>query len=496
MDKAILDIPLNPFAISGTSKTSPKASKVTNDWLDAHRGFLQQQAEKLGITGQNDLANHPEIKSRIVDALLYKGSRGDANAITEYNRLVGIGRALSKIDKKKFGGMLPEQSSKLTSAVTKGPFAKMQLEDLFLVHETQYPFKFDANGNALIYPTSKYQTTGDNVEFFRDTIHFALNHVVQGHNQREAVGKGGHILVAKLKDVLKANPGSLDNLYGIDTFLTPPPGLPITFPKGSFKTFTTQEDSYREGFEAMSSLLKPGRKLLRFEGGSDSLTDFNASQAITRMAQKLQTTSQMHFGHGTEQVTRMDRIAAAGPSPEELINFMLKLSPNARASFFARRSYFSDFSGLDKLKFKDDFFSGVKEQIKSTSVMFNGGLIPKFANGGLVSGFGSQGVPAILHGGEYVVNSKAVKNIGLSALQAMNDMRFNTPKAPSYAGPVQPQTTSSSNVNIYVDNFIGERQWFESMMKDYNINVGPQNQKNAGLQNRTISTYNGLNRGL
>ena len=135
--------------------------------------------------------------------------------------------------------------------------------------------------------------------------------------------------------------------------------------------------------------------------------------------------------------------------------------------------------------------------------LFNRGIVPGavkglkyYNNGGVVPGFGSQGIPAILHGGEYVVNSSAVKNIGLIALQAMNDMRFNTPKSPSYSGGVQPQTTSSSNVNIYVDNFIGEKQWFESMMKDYNINVGPQNQKNAGLQNRTISTYNGLNRGL
>ena len=127
---------------------------------------------------------------------------------------------------------------------------------------------------------------------------------------------------------------------------------------------------------------------------------------------------------------------------------------------------------------------------------FKGGLIRGFANGGSVPGFGSQGMPALLHGGEYVINSSAVKNIGFAALQAMNDMRFNTPKAPAYSGPVQPQQNSTSSVNIYVDNFIGEKQWFESMMKDYNINVGPQNQKNAGLQNRTISTYNGLNRGL
>jgi hypothetical protein len=119
-----------------------------------------------------------------------------------------------------------------------------------------------------------------------------------------------------------------------------------------------------------------------------------------------------------------------------------------------------------------------------------------YANGGFVNAFTSQGVPAMLHGGEYVVNSNAVKNLGIAALQAINDMRFNTPKSPSYAGPVQPQTSSTSTVHIYVDNFIGEKQWFESMMKDYNINVAPQNQKAAGLNNTTISTYRGINRGL
>jgi hypothetical protein len=137
----------------------------------------------------------------------------------------------------------------------------------------------------------------------------------------------------------------------------------------------------------------------------------------------------------------------------------------------------------------------IRQAFKNRS-KFNGGLIPSFANGGIVPNFDSMSVPAILHGGEYVVNSKAVKNIGFAALEAMNNMRFNTPKSPSYAGPVQPQTSSTSNVNIYVDNFIGEKQWFESMMKDYNINVSPQNQKTAGLQNRTISTYNGINRGM
>jgi TP901 family phage tail tape measure protein len=126
---------------------------------------------------------------------------------------------------------------------------------------------------------------------------------------------------------------------------------------------------------------------------------------------------------------------------------------------------------------------------------FNGGLISR-ANGGIIPGFGSQGVPALLHGGEYVVNASAVKNIGIAALQAMNNMRFNTPKAPSYSGPVNGQSTSTSTTHIYVENFIGEKQWFESMMKDYNVTIAPQNQKAAGLNNTTISTYSGINRGL
>jgi hypothetical protein len=127
---------------------------------------------------------------------------------------------------------------------------------------------------------------------------------------------------------------------------------------------------------------------------------------------------------------------------------------------------------------------------------FNGGLMPSLINGGVVPGFESQGIPAMLHGGEYVVNAKAVKNIGFAALEAMNNMRYSTPKSPSYSATTNQPTNSNSNVNIYVDNFIGERAWFESMMKDYNVKVAPQNQKSAGLNNTTISTYSGINRGL
>jgi len=55
---------------------------------------------------------------------------------------------------------------------------------------------------------------------------------------------------------------------------------------------------------------------------------------------------------------------------------------------------------------------------------------------------------------------------------------------------------TTQNYNFYVDNFIGEDQWFESMMKDYNIKVVPNNQKAAGLESRVVRTYNGINRGM
>jgi TP901 family phage tail tape measure protein len=177
-----------------------------------------------------------------------------------------------------------------------------------------------------------------------------------------------------------------------------------------------------------------------------------------------------------------------------------------------------------------------------------------FSNGGFVRGFDSQSIPAMLHGGEFVVNSKAVSNIGLAALESINSMRHgvssdfsdsniaNLPSSASqkafdvinslkanvftapryfsadqlpqqasasamdalsrnqrvYANPggIPNESNSSHNYNIYVDNFIGEENWFESMMKTYNMKVVPRNQKNAGVQSRTVSTYSGINRGM
>jgi phage-related protein len=134
-----------------------------------------------------------------------------------------------------------------------------------------------------------------------------------------------------------------------------------------------------------------------------------------------------------------------------------------------------------------------------------------YASGGMTYGPAQQGIPAILHGGEYIINHKAAQRIGTDTLDRLNNFKLSKPNFPNMPSVpsinmsnmkvnnstmTQPSGSSTQNVNIYVDNFIGEPEWFNSMMKGYNTKVLPRNQKSAGLESRVINTYNGLNRGL
>jgi len=140
---------------------------------------------------------------------------------------------------------------------------------------------------------------------------------------------------------------------------------------------------------------------------------------------------------------------------------------------------------------------------------YYGGSIKKsMAIGGSVPGFSQQGVPALLHGGEYVINAKAVSGLGQMFLDYVNGFKFGIPryKAPNIGMPqignqfkteiIKTENETIHNYNFYVDNFIGEDQWFDSMMKNYNVKVLPNRQKAAGLESRVVRTYNGINRGM
>lgn len=124
-----------------------------------------------------------------------------------------------------------------------------------------------------------------------------------------------------------------------------------------------------------------------------------------------------------------------------------------------------------------------------------GGRIKRMAVGGYLNSPVSQSIPALLHGGEYIMSAKAVQRIGLGTLTALNNTRFMTPRKSQPSG-VANVTMSTKNTNIYVENFIGEEEWFKSMMKEYNINTLPKSQKAAGVESRVIRTYNGINQGL
>jgi hypothetical protein len=111
---------------------------------------------------------------------------------------------------------------------------------------------------------------------------------------------------------------------------------------------------------------------------------------------------------------------------------------------------------------------------------FFGGRV-KAAYGRYIGGFQSAMVPVQAHGGEYIMSARAVQNIGLSKLESMNHTR-------NYQGG------GGGGTNIFVENFIGEPEWFESMMSDYNVSVAPKNERSRGLESRKISSMADNNR--
>ena len=90
--------------------------------------------------------------------------------------------------------------------------------------------------------------------------------------------------------------------------------------------------------------------------------------------------------------------------------------------------------------------------------------IPKFKNGGRVPGASMSGMlPKIINSNQYSINSDAIKDMGIATMSNINNARFKTPSgAPSYNSGSQ--TTTVSTVNINVDTFIGEEDWFKGMM--------------------------------
>ena len=210
-----------------------------------------------------------------------------------------------------------------------------------------------------------------------------------------------------------------------------------------------------------------------------------------------------------------DGLSKLGDAFKGSLNLVIGLINKMTGFSFTMPSWLKYVPGMGAIAGKTYSFRDV---IPAIPTLYNGGKVGMYMKGGMAYGTGGmtygpaqQGIPAVLHGGEYVINHKAVQRIGTDALDRLNSLRLSKPNLPtmpsvpsikmpnagvSGSSYGQPSSSSTQNVNIYVDNFIGEPEWFNSMMKGYNTTVLPRNQKAAGLESRVINTYNGLNRGL
>lgn len=244
-------VPIDPYQITGLPKTSVEGQNFATTMFDAHQGMQFENPSTKNI-GQ-------------VSALTYAASRGDNIAMQELQRLANVGKQAMEAARlaeserilsfhkdwsnPNFWDNKPTVQVKLGTAKDGYTEIKrpMGIDDMFLVHQTDYAPTFDANGNIILKPTGDYapidpatgKQTIDKISgkpvanYDRDNLHFTINHLVEGHMWRNSPTGQSYVIVVPLRDVLDANPGSLDNLYAIDTFLTPKPGQGLVIPMQS-----------------------------------------------------------------------------------------------------------------------------------------------------------------------------------------------------------------------------------------------------------------------
>lgn len=305
-DPSIKIISKNPYEITGKANTSKQGREYSEKWLNAQLG-------------------RGEIESNDVDALLYLASRGDAKAAKELDELAEKGKKqVSEAEEKLYKPFefSPEQQNVLTRA----GLNNLSIDDLYVVHETNYEPQVDENGDISIAPRSNFEETaksGKKVRVPRHTIHFALNHLVGGHMFRQRSENDTTILIAPLSQVLKDNPDSLDNLYAIDTILTPKPGEGIKMKSGTFRRIkgTSNKDATEEAVR--QQLVEMGAtKIFTAESAESS----NEAQdlAIRKIANQLKTSSGLHANIPSGQLERYlirqagsgDNAKVSGLSPD------------------------------------------------------------------------------------------------------------------------------------------------------------------------------------
>jgi hypothetical protein len=313
-------LPVNPYVISGLDPTSKEGRALAQDFAYAEIGRQETGSESTSE----------------VSALLYAASRGDEDAKQKFNELVQSGRekverqnadidkdrnetvARLKKQREEYVQMVRQQRPDATEEeikeITKpsqlNGYSGLSVDDLFLVHETKYEPEYDEDGNIILRPNGDYPTVDENGapvldsqgrvwDTYRGTLHFTINHRVAGHDKRESPEES-HVIMIPLRDVLDANPDSLDNLFGIDTFLTPPPGQPLRLPNAqTIKLERGEEDPWGKVRTALEGMgMGPE---LSLPGGVEGTT-FQADDAISGIAAELGVSSRMHFDTPFHQI--------------------------------------------------------------------------------------------------------------------------------------------------------------------------------------------------
>jgi len=113
----------------------------------------------------------------------------------------------------------------IMAAVRDEGLGHVGVDQLYLVHETSHDIERDSDGNVVLRPVGDYEAGT-----YRGTLHFCLNGRVTAVMGRGSVDSGRCIIVP-LKAVIDANPGALDKLFVVDTFLTPEPGGSLKLPR-------------------------------------------------------------------------------------------------------------------------------------------------------------------------------------------------------------------------------------------------------------------------
>ena len=238
LDADVKILPLNPYIISNSSSDSDEGRNIAMTWWDATIGAMLEDKDNSGYAS----------------ALLYSSSRGDKDAEKELQRLAAVGKAHRTSKKDKYVAKIEESMGDI-DWISKGDENTLfyginenyeytptviDTRDLFAVHQTSYKPTIDENGNLILRPTEDF---GDNrkddgtgpMRYHRGSIHFSLNHLVQGHMDRQSPTGESYAIITGINSILENNPDSLDNLFGVDTVMTPKPGEGLVMPRGTYR---------------------------------------------------------------------------------------------------------------------------------------------------------------------------------------------------------------------------------------------------------------------